>query len=338
MDGAMHRKRVCFFARVKDKNLLSRIGFYAQDLAMLSDLGLDISIATRASEIRRADLYFVWWWTYAFLPLLHPARIGKPVVITGTFDLWSYADRPRYQRAALQFALRSASLNAFNSLLECEAVPRAITTRHPVYVGTGIDTGTFQPNGPRDPYLIVTLASMTGANAVRKSIPEILKAIPAIKAAHPNVRFVLAGECDASFRREIVDQGMASYVSLPGVIDHATKLALMQQCAVYLQPTRYEGFGVAIAEALSCAAPVVTSAVGQVPTVVGDTAVYVDGTNVEQIAAATIRLLTDRGAAEQRGKAGRARIEREFSLPVHRRRWEGLINGLLYPEAQERAL
>jgi glycosyltransferase involved in cell wall biosynthesis len=68
----------------------------------------------------------------------------------------------------------------------------------------------------------------------------------------------------------------------------------MRECTVYLQPTRYEGFGLAILEAMSCGAPVVTSARGAVPEVVGDTAILVDGTSPMAIADGVLQYLGNR--------------------------------------------
>ena len=50
--------------------MLRRVEFYAQDLRILADLGFDVRIATKLTELRPADLYFVWWWTWAFFPVL----------------------------------------------------------------------------------------------------------------------------------------------------------------------------------------------------------------------------------------------------------------------------
>lgn len=51
----------------------------------------------------------------------------------------------------------------------------------------------------------------------------------------------------------------------------------MQESTIYLQPTLYEGFGFAIAEAMSCGLPVVYLSVGSVPEVVGDVGLYCAG-------------------------------------------------------------
>ena len=41
-------RTVCFFARVKNRDVLERVEFYAQDIAILKDLGYQVRIATCA--------------------------------------------------------------------------------------------------------------------------------------------------------------------------------------------------------------------------------------------------------------------------------------------------
>src|SRR3546814_14258643 len=111
---------VCFFARVDDAQKLRHVGFYAQDIEALEASGHRVTIATSWREIPwNADVYFVWWWTYAFLPLVKAKLRRRPVIITGTFNLrWGTGDyfhRPLLQRIALRIALRLASLNIFVS-------------------------------------------------------------------------------------------------------------------------------------------------------------------------------------------------------------------------------
>lgn len=60
-------------------------------------------------------------------------------------------------------------------------------------------------------------------------------------------------------------------------------------CLVY--PSLYEGFGIPPLEAMACGTPVLTSNTSSLPEVVGDAAVTVDPTNVEEIAAGIEELL-----------------------------------------------
>jgi glycosyltransferase involved in cell wall biosynthesis len=321
--------RVCFFAKVRFPAELDRVEFYAQDLRVLEALGYEVIRATRLRDLRRADLFVVWWWTWAAFPVCLAKLLGKPVIVTGVFDFWKYPSRTAAHRFLHRFALRQANANVFVSRFEYEEVPRELSARGPHHIPLAIDVETYHPGlMPREDFILTT-AKMIGGNGARKCIGEIVRAAPLIRRAHPEVRFVLAGELDPRYLVLARDLGAESYIEFPGVIDLATKVDLMQRCRVYMQPTRFEGFGLAIAEALACGAPVVTSRVGAVPEVVGADAVFVDGCSPESIARGTIQLLNDRALQQGLSEQGPRRIRQLFSYEAHCRDWAALIETIV---------
>lgn len=324
----MANETACFFAHVSDRSLLERVEFYKQDVDILRELGLHVTLATRWSEIPwDADFYYVWWWTWAFLPLLKATPHKRPVVITGVFDhmwkgdKWDFDQRPWWQQWLLRFALRRANANIFGSQLEYNRVTQRFGVRNSYYSPHIVDTSIYCPGqGPRED-VVLTVAWMQGLNAERKCIPEVIEAAQIVLKSHPTTRFIIAGERGSYYPKLSAlaeELGIADRISFPGTIPREKKIELMQQCKVYLQPTRYEGFGLAILEAMSCGAPVVTSPSGAVPEVVGDAALLVDATSPEAIAHAVNRLLDGDGLRKQLGRLGRNRAVTNF--PYERRK------------------
>lgn len=68
---------------------------------------------------------------------------------------------------------------------------------------------------------------------------------------------------------------------------------LYRGAAVFLDPTRYEGFGYGVLEAMACGAPVVASNVTSIPEVVGDAGLLCDPRSVDEFSSAVRRLLDD---------------------------------------------
>jgi glycosyltransferase involved in cell wall biosynthesis len=326
--GRSARPTACFFARLPDPTEITRVGFYAQDIAMLRELGYSVTVATQPAQLVRADLIFAWWWTWAFIPLLHPARIGRPVVVTGTFNYWLFDERPAHERALMRFALRSASANVFHSKREFESVSSAMSVRNAHYVPPAIDCDRYVASYERREPFILTVATMPRGSGIRKCIPEVIRAAPLIRERHPEIRFVIAGVPDPAFVQLARDVGAGDYVSFPGTVSDEQKADLMRRCSVYLGPSRFEGFGVALAEALASGAPLVTSPVGEVPEVAGDAALYVDGNSPSAIARAACTLLEDRELAAALGRAGSARVRARFTIPQHRERWRRILAAL----------
>ena len=331
--------RVCFFAKVSDRNLLDRMEFYKQDIDILRDLGFEVVLSTCWREIPvNVDFYFIWWWQWSFLPMWKSVFRRRPCLVTGTFDFkWpvgggDYFHRPAWQQWLIRYALKRAAANVFVSELEFREVSRALKVTNPVYIPHVVDAEIFRPGTQPRQDFILAVAWMNGGNALRKCIAEIIKTIPLVRLKHPDLRFVIAGEKGSDFpalEKLARELGVMDRVEFPGVITREQKIDLMQRCKVYLAPSRYEGFGLAILEAMNCGAPVISSPVGAVPEVVGDAGLLVDGTSPEAIAAAVNRYLADDALREEVGRRARLRAESVFPYSRRKRELERVISGIL---------
>jgi glycosyltransferase involved in cell wall biosynthesis len=92
--------------------------------------------------------------------------------------------------------------------------------------------------------------------------------------------------------------------------------ALLAGCDVFCLPSRMEGMPLVVLEAMAQGKPVVATAVGGTGELVvdGETGVLVPPDDVDALAGALARLLSDSELARRMGEAGRARVERDFSL------------------------
>jgi glycosyltransferase involved in cell wall biosynthesis len=95
-----------------------------------------------------------------------------------------------------------------------------------------------------------------------------------------DVSLVLVGRKDAGafseFEAEARRAGTWPRVVTPGYVSRDDLAALMTGAAVFVYPSRYEGFGLAPLEAMACGAPVVASAVASLPEVVGQGGVLLE--------------------------------------------------------------
>jgi glycosyltransferase involved in cell wall biosynthesis len=92
---------------------------------------------------------------------------------------------------------------------------------------------------------------------------------------------------------EIADKlSISDDLVLTGVVTDRELAALYSEASLLVHPSRYEGFGLPVAEAMSCGTPVITTTSSSLPEVGGDAAVLVDPDDVEGMADA-IRVLAD---------------------------------------------
>jgi glycosyltransferase involved in cell wall biosynthesis len=96
-------------------------------------------------------------------------------------------------------------------------------------------------------------------------------------------------------------------VVLTGYVSDEDRVALTVGATAVAYPSRYEGFGFPVLEAMAAGVPVLTSNVSSLPEVAGDAAVLVDPADISAIADGLHRLLSDAGLREHLREAGRAR-------------------------------
>lgn len=312
----------CFFARVGDPRQIETVEFYAQDVAFLTELGFEVRVVTRIRDLLRRpndDVYFCWWWTWAFAPVAIARAARKPAVVTGTFNYNVFFDRPRHQRTLIAWAARHANANVFVSRHERDAVTSMLPVTRPSVSPHTVDTALYAPaqaGEARERDVLLSVVHMAAGNSIRKCVPESIRALAILAKKRPAARLVIAGERGSDYPAlaQLAEKsGVADRVIFPGSVSRKEKIRLMQRCSIYLQPSRFEGFGLAGLEAMACGAPVITSPVGAVTEVGGDVVSYVDGSVPEQIAESAERLLSDDARREEMGKAARKRAVEQFS-------------------------
>ena len=151
-------------------------------------------------------------------------------------------------------------------------------------------------------------------NVKRKCLYEIIDSVELLKDKL-DMHLNIAGHKGDAFdevKKYISEKGFIAYFSILGEISEMENLCYLKSCRFYLQPSRYEGFGLAIAEAMSCGTVVVTTDVGEVLNVVGNAGIIIRNTLPETIA----NVIEDywNNDLESISIAAHSRIETLFSM------------------------
>ena len=278
--------KISFFCKV-DRSALSVVEFYKQDIEILKSLGHEIKIATSYKEIDwSSNIIFIWWWTYALYPVVRARLSNKRTIITGTFNYRApdstgdFFRRPLWQRILIKKAIQLSSINILVSKNEFNQIEHDWKLKNMYYSPHVVDVEKYIPNNGnrRNSNYFFSIIWTGRFNLQRKCLPEILESAKIVLTKRPELKFYIAGRKGDGFekiKKIIDDLGLANNVLLLGEISEEKKIQYLQDCLIYLQPSKYEGFGLAIAEAMSCGAPVITSDVGEVKNVVGNSGVFI---------------------------------------------------------------
>ncbi len=184
----------------------------------------------------------------------------------------------------------------------------------------------------------------------QKGLPYLLEAA---RRLPPDVQIVLcAGAPDTPEILAEVQRGVAALqeersgvVWIERLLGQHEVATLLSTATTFVCPSVYEPLGIVNLEAMACGAPVVGTATGGIPEVVGNGVTgrlvpieqVSDGTGtpldperfVADLAAALTEVVADPATARRMGEAGRARVEAEFSWGAIADRTRAIYDELL---------
>ncbi len=139
-----------------------------------------------------------------------------------------------------------------------------------------------------------------GETDPRKGIDTLIAAMQQLRRT--DVRLVIAGRISQQ-----IPYADDVEIDALGFVDDDTLAQLYRDCAVFAMPSRYEGFGLPVLEAMSNSAPVVASTADALVEAGGDAALYAPIDDAPALAAAIARILDDPALASQLRTRGRER-------------------------------
>ncbi len=264
--------------------------------------------------------YGLWGIQRAGLPLI--ATIHHPITVDRRLEMAQAKTRKerfgkkrwyaftRMQTRVARRLPRVLTVSASSRLDICRdhRVPAERITVVPV----GVDPEVFRPlpDVLRQDALIVTTAS---ADVAMKGMTYLLEALTLMRNGGRKVELTVIGRprVDSPTLEKIQLMGLGDAVRFVSDLTEAEIVNLYAEAAVAVVPSLYEGFSLPAIEAMSCAAPLVTTTGGALPEVVGpdgEAALLVTPGDGEALAGALTRILDDPDVGRRLSLGGRRRV------------------------------
>jgi glycosyltransferase involved in cell wall biosynthesis len=258
-----------------------------------------------------------------------PRRRATPCVVT-IHDLTFYTNPEWHERAKVAFFRRAITYSTQHAgALICVSAfsARLLEEIHPahapiVVAPLGVELGTFQPDSSGDDALFERYALPLGVPYIffvgtvepRKGLDVLLEAFSEVAKESADVELWLAGQAGwgtGPIETQIAVHPFATRIRRLGFVDEAVLPALYRQARAVAYPSRGEGFGLPVLEAMACGAMVVTTAETVMAEVAGGAAALAPAGDVGALAE---RLADALGSSNQErtARATRARARAEL--------------------------
>lgn len=234
-------------------------------------------------------------------------------------------------RIGLGGALALHSRRVQRVVVTCEAVRTALTGEGRVQdekvtvVYDGVDPARFDPSGcdpgrVREELGVAAGAPLVGHVGMRdwQGWKELLRAFPAVLAAHPGARLLLVACASRRQRAAVLESAaeMGLGEAVAATLRREDMPDVLAACDLVVDAS-WAGAGIAgsLREAMALGKPVVATTVAGNPELVeqGVSGILVEPRDVATLAAAVVRLLREPELAASLGEAGRRRVLERFS-------------------------
>ena len=236
-----------------------------------------------------------------------------------------------YQKEVLSFCLRFTDrVTTVSELLKEELLgkveydPERVTVVH-----NGFDASIWNSKAEvsRRKKHLVSVGSLRHV----KGHDVLIRAFAEVKRKHPEASMTIIGEGGKRKEYEslIASLGLDDHVHLTGWLSQEKVKEELDTASVFVFPSRSEGFGIALLEAMASGLPIIASRVGGIPEVVAGTdALLVPPDDPAVLASVLSDKLSDKTWQKKSRRSSRQRAQ-EFSWEKATEKYKAVFNDLI---------
>jgi glycosyltransferase involved in cell wall biosynthesis len=197
----------------------------------------------------------------------------------------------------------------------------------------GVDATRFHPAPPDEIERVRRKHGVSGRFVLyvgniepRKNLVSLVSAVERINLSGEELELQVVGRPAWDAKESLAAIHRSPTSAHLGRLPDDDVRALMSGCEAFVFPSRYEGFGLPVLEAMSCGAPVVCTRRGALPEVTGGAAFHADDPGPEAVADAIRRAIrADRADCAAAGRRQAARFTWPRCAERHRAVFDRLV-------------
>jgi glycosyltransferase involved in cell wall biosynthesis len=169
-----------------------------------------------------------------------------------------------------------------------------------------------------------------GSIIERKNLLSIVKAIKKLgdKVNTPLIVIGKGNKYKQKVEKYIEENNLQKKIIFTTNISYADLPAIYQKAKIFIYPSKYEGFGIPIIEALWSRTPVITSNISSLPEAAGDGACYCDPYNYNSIADCILKIINDNNYSNNLVELGLQHVKR-FDNHINAEKLISIYNSLI---------
>lgn len=279
-------KRVLFYSSVSSVDFFKIQLFYRNDIHVLSSLGYDVIVTNKIVDFlkfRSYDLSFIYFYRLGFFPALLSFIFRKPVFFTGGIDDLD-RDTVGFFKWLVQaflftlcwflstscFVVSNSDYKNITNFLWSKK--KLILSFHSIDFSCDPEPLDFDNNGPLNFVSVCWMGSV--GNVVRKGLPQSLALFKTIRNTKKfsNSKFYIIGYKGEGYGyiKKIVDElKLNDSVVFIGPVSDYEKQLVFSKSHFLFQLSLYEGFGLAVLEAINAGLWVIHSNKGGLSDTIG---------------------------------------------------------------------
>jgi glycosyltransferase involved in cell wall biosynthesis len=147
-----------------------------------------------------------------------------------------------------------------------------------------------------------------------KGVDVLIRAFQMVSPRYPEYGLKVVGHCPDRSQFEALAQGNPR-IELKAAMPHEQAMRLMEECSIFVLPSRTEAMGRVLLEAMAAAKPIVASNVDGIPHYVkhGDTGLLFRSEDAADLAEKLETLMRDRAYAQALGRKGHDYVHNSLS-------------------------